>query len=317
MPDQTPTPADAIAAVQRVLGTDVAHIERFATGAAHWVYDVRTADNRLIVVRVTRPAQRWMFQGALRWHELLAPRGVPLPRLLHADLAQNDAFPIMIMERLPGADLGLVYPTLSRAHKQRLAHDIARIQQIAGSLPLAWGFGFATGYDDPHLLPTWTDVITQSLDRSYARIQEIGVVDATHMERVRDQLHTVQDQLHAVEPRCFLDDTTTKNVIVHDGALSGIVDVDTVCFGDPLFTVALTRMSLLGRGWDTDYTDAWCQALGVTTDQQRLINFYTAIFCVDFLGEQGQQFNKDAPATVDADGVNHLINILDSLLAAL
>ncbi len=317
MTHQTPTIQDATAAVQCVLGTDVTHIERFVTGLAHWVYDVRTTDGQSIVVRMTRPVQRWMFEGALHWHGLLAPRGMPLPRLLHADLAQDGGFPVIIMERLPGADLGLVYPTLSGAQKQRLAHDIARVQQIAQSLPLAHGFGYATSYDDPHLLPAWTDVITASLDRSHARIIEIGTVDVRHVERVRDQLGAFQDQLAAVEPRCFLDDTTTKNVIVHNGVLSGIVDVDMVCFGDSLFTVALTRMAFLSLGWNTDYIDAWCQALNVTVDQQRLLHFYTAVFCVDFLSEQGQQFNKDEPATVDADKVNHLIGILNTLLAAM
>lgn len=317
MTAQTPTAQDATDVVQRVLGTGVTHIERFGQGSAHWVYDVRTTDGQAIVVRMTRPAQRWMFAGALRWHGLLAPRGVPLPRLLHADLTDDGSFPVMVMERLPGADLGMVYPTLSSAQKQRLAQDVVRVQQIAGSLPLAHGFGFALSYDDPRLLLTWTDVIRESLDRSHARMAEIGVVNAVYVERVRDQLGAFQDQLDAVEPRCFLDDTTTKNVIVHDGVLSGIVDVDMVCFGDPLFTVALARMALLSRDWDTDYIDAWCQALQVTADQQRLLNFYAAVFCVDFLSEQGQQFNKDVPPQINVDEVRHLIHILDTLLAAL
>ena len=36
-----------------------------------------------------------------------------------------------------------------------------------------------------------------------------------------------------IRPTPFLDDTTTKNVIVHEGKLSGIVDVDWICFGYP------------------------------------------------------------------------------------
>jgi len=315
MTEQTPTSADATVVVQRVLGIDVAHIERFGQGLAHWVYDVRTGDNQALVVRMTRPVQRWMFTSALHWHGLLAPRGVPLPRLLHTDLAEHGGFPVMIMEQVPGADLGLVYPTLSSAQKQHLAHDVARVQQIVGSLPLAHGFGFATTYDDPHLLRTWTDVLAASLDRSHARMAEIGAVDVAHVERVRNRLAAFPNQLDAVEPRCFLDDTTTKNVIVHNGVLSGIVDVDMVCFGDPLFTVALTRMALLSLGWDTDYIDAWCQALSVTAEQQRLLNLYTAVFCVDFLSEQGQQFNKDIPSEVKHGEVERLTSILTMLLA--
>jgi len=39
----------------------------------------------------------------------------------------------------------------------------------------------------------------------------------------------------AVPAICFLDDLTTKNVIVQDGVLQGVVDFDHVCYGDPLF----------------------------------------------------------------------------------
>jgi hypothetical protein len=298
------------------LHTDVAYIERFAQGLAHFVYDVRTTDAQRFVVRLTRPTQRWMFEGALHWQRLLVPVGVPLPHLLHADLAETGGFPVMIMERVPGSDLGLVYLTLTHAQKRTLAHQLVHIQRAVGSLPLGTGFGYATAYDDPYLHPSWTQVILASLDRSHARIAAIGVVDQGHVERVRGLVHAFGKQLAAVEPRCFLDDITTKNVIVHHGVLRGIVDVDMVCFGDSLFTVALTRMALLARGWETSYIDAWCAALELTPNQKRLLNLYTAVFCVDFLGEQGQQFNQDAAAKIDLGNVQHLLRLLDELLAA-
>jgi aminoglycoside phosphotransferase (APT) family kinase protein len=316
MVDPVPGTQDAAAVVQQVLHTNVAHIERFAQGLAHFVYDVRTADGQNLVVRLTRPAQRWMFEGALYWHQRLVPVGVPLPRLLHADLAETGGFPVMIMERLPGADLGVVYPSLPHAEKQRLAHQLVDIQQAVGSLPLGTGFGHATAYDDPYLKSTWTDVLSSSLQRSRERIAAGGVVDVEHVERVQDLVDAVAAQLAVVEPRCFLDDITTKNVIVHDGALSGIVDVDMVCFGDSLFNVALTHMALLAQGWDTTYIDAWCAVLELTAEQKRLLNLYTAVFCVDFLGEQGQQFNLAAPPEIDAGKVHHLTRLLDALVAA-
>ncbi len=58
MVDQVPGTQDAAAVVQQVLHTDLAHIERFGQGLAHFVYDVRTTDGQNLVVRLTRPAQR-------------------------------------------------------------------------------------------------------------------------------------------------------------------------------------------------------------------------------------------------------------------
>jgi hypothetical protein len=47
----------------------------------------------------------------------------------------------------------------------------------------------------------------------------------------------MRDALDAIRATPFLHDTTTKNVIVtHDGVVSGIVDVDDLCFGDLKWT---------------------------------------------------------------------------------
>ena len=67
----------------------------------------------------------------------------------------------------------------------------------------------------------------------------------------------MQAYFSAVRPTAFLGDITTKNVLVHEGKLSGIVDVDEICYGDPLFVVGLTHMALLAMGADTDYTTGW------------------------------------------------------------
>jgi hypothetical protein len=99
--------------------------------------------------------------------------------------------------------------------------------------------------------------------------------------------------------------------------LSGIVDVDWICFGDPLFTVALTQMSLLSLRYDTDYIGYWLDELDPTPERRAALTLYTAIFAVDFLGELGQRFNRDAAPVVDAGEVDHLVAILDRLLAHL
>jgi hypothetical protein len=99
--------------------------------------------------------------------------------------------------------------------------------------------------------------------------------------------------------------------------LSGIVDVDTVCFGDPLYTVALTKMSLLNLGNDLDYITCWCDRLRLTDEQFSVLDYYTAVFCVNFMSEVGQSFNKDRPQDYNLQTVRSLERHLDHLLASL
>ena len=81
-----------------------------------------------MVARLGAPGQAADFAGALYWYQRLAPRGVPLPAPLAIDLRPPPgSFPFMLLERLPGRDLGDEYPTLSAAQKRRLARRIARI----------------------------------------------------------------------------------------------------------------------------------------------------------------------------------------------
>lgn len=262
------------------------------------------------------PDSRHEMLGGLHWHPRLKSLGIPLPQILKASTEGELAY--MILERLPGRDLGLVYAELSDTQKRSLADAIADVQRRCAQLPLASGYGYALSYEDPALRRNqgWQDVLIGDLQRSRERIASVGAVDADVADRVQRKVARFAKYLSQVKPTAFLDDTTTKNVLVHHGALSGIVDVDSVCFGDPLFTPALTRMALLARQCDTRYIDYWLEAMQATEEQRAVLDLYTAVFCVNFLGEQGQAFNRDRGA-VDHAAIALLQAILDRLLSKL
>ena len=161
-------------------------------------------------------------------------------------------------------------------------------------------------------------MLDASLARSRARIAAAGVVDPAHVDRVARLVERRRPGHDAVAPLAFLDDTTTKNVIVHDGRLSGIVDVDVVCYGDALLPVALTKMALHARGWETDYVEAWLAALDHAPGQAALLRLDrdVATFCIDLLAELGQRLNRDEPRPVDPTYVARLLQILDESVLA-
>ncbi len=312
---QAPTEQDASTILQKTLGKTVQKIERFPTGLANYVYDVRTTDGQNLVVRLARPDLKHFFEGAIGWYDRLKGKGVPLPALHYADASGlQHGFPVMIMDRLPGEDLGDVYRQLSSDQKRQLARKMVKIQNSVATLPFGKGYGYAESYDDPDLHKSWTDVLNASLERSNGRIKNAGVFDIAAVDKVRNLIKKNEAYFSKVKPIPFLDDATTKNVVIApDGALSGIVDVDHVAFGDPLFAVALTRMSLLAKEYDTEYTDDWAEELRVTEEQKKALDVYTALFCVDFMGEVGQTFNKAQPEPIDQTQVSKLNQTIDEL----
>jgi aminoglycoside phosphotransferase (APT) family kinase protein len=286
-----PSERDAAAIAAELHGREPLSVRRFPMGIGHWVYDVRGASGEELVVRIGAIDQAPDFAGALYWSKLLRPRGVPLPQLLQAGSWQD--FPYMVMERLPGEDLGLAYPSLQLEQKQAIAGDIVRIQELVGALGEGPGFGFVRLPDSPRR-PSWRHVIDDSLMRSRQRMESAGVSLPSSVDRLVQSARGFDAYFARVRPLPFLDDTTTKNVLVRDGALTGIVDVDWVCFGDRLLTVALTRASLLGSNRDEAYTDHWCKLLALTPRQQAVVRLYTALFFLDFMSELGHRFNRDS-----------------------
>lgn len=317
-PRSTPTEQDAETIVQNTLHEPVRFITRFQTGLCHYVYDILTASNTAVVVRIARSDAAATLTGAVYWSRLLRPLGVPLPRILHAELQpQSTPFPFLLLERLPGTDLGHVYPQLSQKEKRCIVKEVVHAQALVNGLSQGNGFGYALGYEAPFPHRTWTEVILASLARSRSRIAQGAVFDGAIVDRLHDKLPKFARYLDHVSPTPFLDDTTTKNVIVHDGRLSGIVDVDVVCFGDPIWTIGLTQMALLGSAYSRDYVEMWCDFAEMTAEQRNVLTLYTAIFCVDFMSEVGQAFNRDTPADIDQQKVRRLTRIFEDLMQAL
>src|ERR1700732_3304314 len=140
MPPQ-PTETHAIAIATAFTNSEISSIQRFDTGLCHFVYDVK-AQGRRFVVRIAQAGNEHLLASGIGWSEILRQRGVPLPEILHADLTLSVfPFPYLILERLDGSDLELVYARLSSKEKERLATDVVRLQEEVSTLPSGSGFG--------------------------------------------------------------------------------------------------------------------------------------------------------------------------------
>lgn len=309
-PDETTAAAMASEVLAEPIG-----IRQFSTGLQHFVFEASSAQGGRAVVRVSRREDIGVARSSIYWSERLRPLGIPLPRILHADMTmKRHRFPFVILERLPGRDLGLVVDRLSGAVLRDLARRLSGLQAIVASLPQGRGYGFAPRHDGPFPHARWADCIAASLDRGRQRIREAGVVSETHVDRTEAAADRLAAYFASVRPIPFLHDITTKNVIVDGTRLSGIVDVDDLCFGDPLLQVGLTRTALLANGQSASYADAWIDLIAPSREQIAALDFYTALFCIDFMGELGHRFNRAAAQTVEKAHVERLQALLDRFL---
>ncbi len=255
----------------------------------HYVYEATFEDHPPVVVRIAASYGHAAMRGAARLSRLLRPRGVPLPAILAENL--DGPFPCLILERLPGTDLGDVIGSLSKDQADAVVTAVVAAQRIVADLPSAADrYGYAVSCQEaPHT--SWSQFFLSGREWTRARIVAAGIYDVEEIEPLFAVLQDMEGVLNAVAPTPFLHDTTTKNVIVTaEGRFSGIVDVDDLCFGDPRFAVALTWVALLTRGLPLDYTATWMRVAGFADD--RLFRVYLALILAGFMSERGMQFNR-------------------------
>ena len=300
---------------EEVLAAPV-RVARFPTGLKHFVFEAASGQGDAVVVRISRREDVGVAQDALYWSERLRPLGIPLPEVLHADMTMaRHPFPFMILERLPGRDLDFVVDRLARDELHSLARRLAEVQTIVTELRPGRGYGFSPRMEGPFPDNSWQETIATQLSRSRQRMRDAGIVSEHHADRVEAAANGFTDYFARVQPIPFLHDITTKNVIIDGARLNGIVDVDDLCFGDPLFLVGLIRMALLANDHSAAYADAWLDVLGPDRDQCAALDFYTALFCLAFMSELGHRFNRPEATTVEKAYVERLCDLLDRYLA--
>jgi Ser/Thr protein kinase RdoA (MazF antagonist) len=286
-----PTADIALELTSSALGIQALTARRFPSGLRHYVFEVALSDGSSVVTRISTPENRHVAQAAVTYSNLLRPRGVPLPQLLATDISAP--FPFAVFERFAGTDLGLIAPRLTKQNLDAIANNVAQAQRIVSDLPGNGRFGF-TATRDGARHTTWSQVLIENVDRSRRWLHAAPPERRTWAEKIYHAIERLRSQLDNLPPIAFLDDTTTKNVIVTaNGDFSGIVDVDELCFGDPRLPVALTLASLQASNGPESYVYSWLRHAGFIDDA--IFRLYVAIYFLCFISELGHSFNGNGP----------------------
>lgn len=242
-------------------------------------YEV-TLPERSVMVRTHADTQ--VFAGTEHNLKVLSGLGLPVPRVLTVDFTLSRVpFAYMILEKIPGRDLRYELAAMSRPQMTRLAEQMVAFQRAVNGLPRGAGYGYvAIGAAGPHA--SWWDLI-----RPWAasEISETDVDLGRLESRVRLAMAGQEPFFRRIEPVCFLDDITVKNVIVHQGELQGLVDFDCVCYGDPLYWMALTAVGIVSDVGIEElfYSEEIQRLWGMSARQAQILALYTAGMALDFL----------------------------------
>ncbi len=294
-----------------ILGSPVVSWERFPVGLCHRVYKLSTSSDSY-VLRVAHESTAKYLKGTRHWIGQLAPLGLPIPELVYDGSDRQPPFQILSM--MPGRDLGEVYPRLANDQKRSIAAELIEMQRRVASLPRPRHYGYMFSYEDGEAAPNWETVIFHQLAGSIERLRENGVFETRLPRQLQKRLEDYRGYFSRIRPVAFLADATTKNVLVEAGRVSGLVDLDEVCFGDWLTWIALTHVALAGDGHDTVYAEELERLADLDEGQTGACHIYKALFAVDLMAEVGMAFNREAAVTASDERKMRLEAMLETNL---
>jgi aminoglycoside phosphotransferase (APT) family kinase protein len=266
--------------VAQTFGEVPLRASRMAFGHNSVTFDV-ALPGRSVIVRTN--ARAIVFAHTERNLAILGDLGLPVPRVLASDYSKV-RYPCayMILPKLPGRDLRYELPAMSAAQMTRVAEQIVGYQRLVATLPLGNAFGWEA-IGETARFSSWWDLIQAELADRIERASAGPLADL--VARLGRAIARYEPALRAVPPTCFLDDVTIKNVIVEQGELCGLIDFDVVCYGDPLFQIALTATGIVSDvGHEAlFYVEELCRLWPLTGEQRRLVWLYAAIFGLEFV----------------------------------
>lgn len=290
------TPADVVELIASLVGVPPDRVERMPYGHRHVTYDVHAAGRDLIVRTNVDPSSMVDTERNLA---ILRGLDLPVPEIVAADLRPDLQFGYLVLAKIPGRDLGFELPTMTRRQMAAVAERVVDAQRRAATLPAGAGFGWvAIGRPGTH--PTWRALLARDVARQRGRTESI--VPPATFDAIEAALERAARYIDAVQPTCFLDDLTTKNVIVEHGELRGFVDFDCVCYGDPLYWFGLTQTAVFSNlpRSARRYLDELARYHGLGAEDRPIVDLYAAIFALDFLAWRVGREEADGVVAAEA-----------------
>lgn len=288
---------EAITIFENDTKRNVVQIERCGVGIGNYVFIVSTATDKFVLRCSKNPNA---YTDTVYWLNKLSACEIPIPAVLSQGTYK--AYSYLILSHIRGEDLGNVYSKLNDSEKQQIAKEVVAIQRKVSGMDIA---------ADPQW--TWNREVEELLSRAEERIKQNRYFDTAKVHIIKNLQQGIQQYLDMVQPVPYLDDISTKNLLIDKGKVSGIIDIDWMGVGDLLAFAAMTKVALLNMDLDTKYVDYLLEELHPNAIEYKAFLFYCLIFCVDFMGERGMRF-LDKRIPVNERIIQRLNDIFDILM---
>lgn len=283
---------------QTVMNEQPEHMERCSMGIGNYVFIVSTVSSKYIL-RCSEETNA--YSETIYWLTELQECDIPIPKIISQ--GKYDNYEYIILTYAVGKDIGDIYIGLTDGEKKQIAKEVVAIQKKVSELKV-----------DISPEWSWNSFVDEMLERAYELISVNNYFDILKVNEIKNIQKELQAYISSIKPIPYLDDISTKNLLINNGHVSSVIDIDWLGFGDILTFIAMTKVALLNMDLDTKYVDYLLEELHPDKEQFQAFIFYCLLYCVDFMGERGTQF-LDKIIPVNQQIVDRLNSIYDELMA--
>lgn len=300
--------------LQGEFGQSATAIERMTIGLANEVYLVTLPDRSLIVRMNADPSK---MKGSEKYVPLFKSLGIKVPDIIASDYSKTIVpFAYQIMTKIEGQDMGHVIDKLTNDQLVDIAKEVASIFRKLESLPTNGKFGWDNG-DDGNFFSSWLELLEHMIHEVKERNEKTGVVGEHYIKVMEGIVKEYKGYFSNVRSVFYFDDLSTKNVMVHKGKFAGVVDLDSMEYGDSLEGVGRIKASWFGTPYGDFYANAVESELGLNPEQRKMVTVYGVLNHIYWLSEKGIQFNQNTSEEINQDQVEQDRKSIELLLAEL
>ncbi len=300
--------------LKKELNQPALEIERMKSGICNEVYSVSLPD-RSVIIRLHSIGNE--MKASEKFIPLFKSLGIKVPDIIASDYSKKDVpFVYQILSKIDGRDMGEVIQDLTDEQLKDIAKDIVNIFRKLESVPTNGRFGWYSPLKDK-TSSSWVESLGNMLPKIKERDAKTKVIGERFIGIFEKLMEENKEYFSTVKSVCYFDDICTKNVMIHDGKFSGLVDLDGVAYGDPLEAVGRIKASWFGTHYGEEYSSAIEDGLGLNVEQRRIVTIYAILNRIYWLSEKGIQFNQNTSAEIDWERVGADKKIIEALLGVL
>jgi aminoglycoside phosphotransferase len=282
--------------IQKEFKQEPRNIVRMSNGICNEVYQVRV-DDREVFVRL-HAEERYLL-GSHNHIPIFKSKGIIVPDILAEDYSRQDIpYAYQVLSKLEGRDIHNVIHTLSDDQLRSIAKEISNVFRQLRDVPNNGKFGVLWG-DENDLVDSWAADIEHMNEVVMNWGRRTGVLD----DELRGILEWIGREygpyFEQVKPVTYFGDICAKNVMVHKGKFSGLVDLDSLAQGDYLEAIGRIKASWYGTHYGQVYTEAVMDEEQLDTEKRKLVSMYALLNRTQWTFENGIQFNQNTKAEVN------------------